>query len=169
MVIELKNEQTKDVKKINHGVNYFLLFTSPIFGLTLFKNKLKRSGILMLAASVLLVLSIIVFASFTSSHASMYPYGSAPVNDTPSFLVQLYYILDIDYEDVFEFFGTLCLLLILFLSAMAIYVGFNANKWIAEQYRYEGYKVVTDNRVVYNLLKRDWGLTNDDFVGAEVK
>lgn len=169
MVIELQNEQTKDVKKINHGMNYFLMFTSPIFGITLFKNKLKRSGVLMLIASVLLVLSIILFASFTSSHASMYPYGNVPVNDTPSFLVNFYYLLDIDYEDVFEFFGTLCLILILFLSAMAIFVGINANKWIAEQYRFEGYKVVTDNRLVCNLLKKDWGLTNDDFISAEAK
>ena len=122
-----------------------------------------------LIASVLLVLSIIIFASFTSSHASMYPYGNVPVSDTSSFLVNFYYLLDIDYEDVFEFFGTISLLLILFLSAMAIFIGFNANKWIAEQYRYEGYKVVTDNRLVYNLLKKDWGLTNDDFISAEVK
>ena len=169
MVIELKNEQTNDVKKIYHGINYFLLFTAPIFGITLFKNKLKRSGVLMLIASVLLVLSIIIFASFTSSHASMYPYGNVPVSDTSSFLVNFYYLLDIDYEDVFEFFGTISLLLILFLSAMAIFIGFNANKWIAEQYRYEGYKVVTDNRLVYNLLKKDWGLTNDDFISAEAK
>ena len=60
-------------------------------------------------------------------------------------------------------------MLFLFLSAMAIFVGMNANKWIAEQYRYEGYKVATDNRLVYNLLKKDWGLTNDDFITAEMK
>lgn len=169
MVIELKNEKTNDVKKVDHGINYFLLLTSPIFGITLLKNKLKRSGALMLIASVLLVLVVVLFTAFTSSHASMYPYGNAPVDNSPSFLVQFYYLLDIDYEDVLEFFLTSFFVLILFLTAMAIFVGFNANKWIAEQYRYAGYKVVTDNRLVYNLLKKDWGLTNDDFISEEVK
>ena len=169
MVIELKNEATNDVKKVNHGVNYFLLLTSPLFGITLLKNKLNRSGIIMLAGSVLLVLSVLLFYIFSSSHASMYPYSSTPVNGTPSSLVQFYYLLDIDYEDVLEFFLTSFVVLFLFLSAMAIFVGINANKWIAEQYRFEGYKVATDNRLVYNLLKKDWGLTNSDFICAEMK
>lgn len=41
MIIELRNEETGNVKKISHGINWFLLITAPIFGITLFKNKLN--------------------------------------------------------------------------------------------------------------------------------
>ena len=64
MTIELKNEETGDVKKIEHGINWFLLFTAPLFGITLFKNKLTRSGFIMLVASVLFLLGIICLFSF---------------------------------------------------------------------------------------------------------
>ena len=38
MIIELRNEETGNVKKISHGINWFLLITAPIFGITLFKK-----------------------------------------------------------------------------------------------------------------------------------
>ena len=61
MTIELRHEETGNVKKINHGINWFLLITSPIFGITLFKNKLNRSGFIMLTASLLFFLGNIQF------------------------------------------------------------------------------------------------------------
>ena len=99
MTIELRNEETGNVKKINHGINWFLLITSPIFGITLFKNKLNRSGFIMLTASLLFFLGIICFSIFSSSFASMYPYGTSQVQAYPSFMMQVYYLLDIDYKD----------------------------------------------------------------------
>lgn len=167
MTIELKNEETGDVKKIEHGINWFLLFTAPLFGITLFKNKLTRSGFIMLVASVLFLLGIICFGAFTSSFANLYPYASQ-VQAAPSFLMQLYYLLDIDYKDVLEFFLASSGILFLFILVFSGYTAYNSNKWISENYRLAGYKVVTNNTLVRNLLKGDWGLTDDDFV-KEVK
>ncbi len=99
MTIELRHEETGNVKKINHGINWFLLITAPIFGITLFKNKLNRSGFIMLTASLLFFLGIICFSIFSSSFASMYPYGTSQVQASPSFMMQVYYLLDIDYKD----------------------------------------------------------------------
>ena len=42
MTIELRNEETGNVKKINHGINWFLLITAPIFGITLFNFAPKK-------------------------------------------------------------------------------------------------------------------------------
>lgn len=164
MTIELRNEETGSVKKINHGINWFLLITAPIFGITLFRNKLSRSGLIMLIASVLFFLGIICFSIFSSSFASMYPYGTSQVQAAPSFMMQVYYLLDIDYKDVLEFFLASSALLLLFISCFSCFTAYNANKWIAENYRYEGYKVAAPNTLVRNLLKKDWGLTDDDFI-----
>lgn len=164
MTIELRNEETGNVKKINHGINWFLLITAPIFGITLFKNKLNKTGVIMLAASVLFFLGIICFSIFSSSFASMYPYGGAPVQSSPSFMMQVYYLLDVDYKDVLEFFLISSGLLLVFILCFSCFTAYNANKWIVENYRYEGYKVAVSNSLVRNLLKKDWGLTDDDFI-----
>lgn len=163
MTIELKNEETGSVKKINHGINWFLLFTAPIFGITLFKNKLNKTGFIMLAASILFFLGILGFSLFSSSYASLYPYSAEPVQSSPSFMMQLYYLLDIDYKDVLEFFLVSSAFILLFILCFSCFTAYNANKWIVENYRYEGYKVAAPNTLVRNLLKKDWGLTDEDF------
>ena len=147
MTIELRHEETGNVKKINHGINWFLLITSPIFGITLFKNKLNRSGFIMLTASLLFFLGIICFSIFSSSFASMYPYSTSQVQASPSFMMQVYYLLDIDYKDVLEFFLATSGFLLLFISVFSCYTAYNANKWIAENYRYAGYKVAAPNKI----------------------
>lgn len=164
MTIELKHEETGNVKKINHGINWFLFITAPIFGITLFKNKLNRSGFIMLTAGLLFFLGIICFSIFSSSFASMYPYGTSQVQAAPPFMMQLYYLLDIDYKEVLEFFLASSGFLLLFILVFSCFTAYNANKWIAENYRYAGYKVIAPNTLVRNLLKKDWGLTDDDFI-----
>lgn len=164
MIIEFRNEETGNVKKVNYGINWFLLFTAPIFGITLFKNKLNRSGFIMLIASLLFFLGIICFSIFSTSFASMYPYGTSQMQAAPSFIMQLYYLLDIDYKDVLEFFLVSSAFLLLFISVFSCFAAYNANKWIAENYRYAGYKVIAPNTSVRSLLKKDWGLTDDDFI-----
>ena len=164
MIIELRNEETGNVKKISHGINWFLLITAPIFGITLLKNKLNRSGFIMLITSALFVLGIICFSVFSSSYASLYPYAGEQVQPSASFVMQIYYLLDIDYEDVLEFFLVSSACLILFISCFSCFTAYNANKWIAENYRYAGYKVIAPNTLVRSLLKKDWGLTDDDFI-----
>ncbi|MDE7315284.1 MAG: hypothetical protein K2N11_06225 [Mucispirillum sp.] len=164
MIIEFISEETGNVKKINYGINWFLLLTAPVFGITLFKNKLNRSGFIMLTASLLFFLGIICFSIFSSSFAGMYPYGTSQVQAAPSFMMQVYYLLDIDYKDVLEFFLVSSAFLLLFISVFSCFTAYNANKWIAENYRYEGYKVAAPNTIVRNLLKKDWGLTDDDFI-----
>lgn len=164
MTIEFRNEETGNVKKVNYGINWFLLFTAPIFGITLFKNKLNRSGFIMLIASLLFFLGIICFSIFSTSFASMYPYGTSQMQAASSFMMQLYYLLDIDYKDVLEFFLVSSAFLLLFISVFSCFAAYNANKWIAENYRYAGYKVIAPNTSVRSLLKKDWGLTDDDFI-----
>ena len=73
-----------------------------------------------------------------------------------------------NYKDVLEFFLASSGILFLFILVFSGYTAYNSNKWISENYRLAGYKVVTNNTLVRNLLKRDWGLTDDDFV-KEVK
>ena len=51
--------------------------------------------------------------------------------------------------------------LILFISCFSCFTAYNANKWIAENYRYAGYKVIAPNTLVRSLLKKDWGLTDE--------
>lgn len=164
MTIEFRNEETGNVTKVNYGINWFLLFTAPIFGITLFKNKLNRSGFIMLIASLLFFLGIICFSIFSTSFASMYPYGTSQMQAAPSFIMQLYYLLDIDYKDVLEFFLVSSAFILLFISVFSCFAAYNANKWIAENYRYAGYKVIAPNTSVRSLLKKDWGLTDDDFI-----
>ena len=72
--------------------------------------------------------------------------------------------IDIDYKDVLEFFLATSGFLLLFISVFSCFTAYNANKWIAENYRYAGYKVAAPNTLVRSLLKKDWGLTDDDFI-----
>lgn len=164
MTIELKNESTGNVKKISYGINWFLLITAPVFGITLFKNKLNRSGLIMLIASILFFLEIIFFYICSSSFAAMYPYEMSTVQSNSSSLIHMYYLLDIDYDDILEFFLISSSILILFISCFSCFIAYNANKWIVKNYIYAGYKVSVTDILIRNLLKKDWGLSDDDFI-----
>lgn len=168
MYIKLKNEDTGDVKVIKKSVNFFLLFTAPIFGITLFKNKFNRSGIIMLIATILFLLNIVFFYIFSSAFSNMYPYGAVPpIQEDNSFILQLFYLLDVDYEDVLEFFLTTFAFLFIFITCFSCFVAFNTNRWIASNYRFLGYKIIAENTTFCNVLKKEWHLDDSDFISVD--
>lgn len=170
MKVELKNEITNDSKIIEHGINYYLMITAPIFGITLFKNKLKKSALLMLILNLLLLLIIIMFIVLSNTYANMNHYGSNPeIYQTPSFLTQIFYMLDIDYSDMVEFCLTSFLVIFVAISIFAIYIGIYANKWIVEELVYNNYKIKYSNTAIKNRLMKDWGLSENEFIYSEIK
>lgn len=160
MKIKFQHSEAGDVKYSDSGVNWFLFFTAPIFGITLFKNKLNRSAMIMMISSILCLLGVVMFAIFSSAHASYYPYGDTP----PSTFMKLYYLLDLDYKDIMEFSISMTALLILFIILFSGYIAVYANRWIAENYKDLGYKVVVPNSLEKNKLKKEWNFDESDFI-----
>ncbi len=164
MVIELQNETTGDVKNIKYGVNYFIMFTAPLFGVTLFKNKFKKSAVIMLIADILLLATVIFGAVFFDIFADFYQNGYNNNINTASPLMQLYYMLDLDYGDVLEFIMTSFLLFFVFISIFAVYIGISTSKWQAGDLLLDGYKIVSKNERIDAMLKKGWGALNSDFI-----
>lgn len=164
MKIKFVNSETGDIRYAAQGINWFLLLTAPLFGITLFRYKFRRSGMAMLLAGGFLFIGILIFYLISSSYAAAYPYAMGMNETEPSYFMYIWNMLDIDYDDMLEFFLTYSILLIIFMTIFSSFIAVSANKWAAENLRDLGYKAAVTDTITLNALKKEWNFSNNDFI-----
>ena len=162
MNIIMVNEKNNSEKNVNLGLNYFLLFTSPLLGITLFKNGFTKLGLAMLISILIFIFNIVLFSFFTSTFANYFSDNASIQHQ--STIMQLYYMLDLDYSDILENFIALFFLSLLSIISVSVLSGIISNRIYAKSYLDDGYKFLVESVEQKDKIKRMWRFKEEDFI-----
>lgn len=162
MNIVMVNEKTGQEKTVKFGLNYNLMLTSPFFGITLFKKGFTKLGVAMLITILIFIFNILFFSIFTSTFATYFSNTSGIQEN--SALMQLYYMLDLDYSDILENFFFVFALSFLTIIGLSVFSGAIANRMYAKIYLDDGYKFLVDSADDKSKIKTVWHFKEENFV-----